>query len=76
MKIEDYSWIEVDEIGNEPLVLYVESLYWSFATITLIGTKGTTITETIFTISILSCIILYNIYIYFFFLLFIFFLYH
>lgn len=38
-----------------PLELYIESYYWAIATVTLIGTKGITTLETLFTIFTLIC---------------------
>lgn len=52
---EPITWIQVAGIKEQPLVLYVESFYWSAATITLIGTKGNTLPETVFAIVVLVC---------------------
>ncbi|KRW99724.1 Cyclic nucleotide-binding protein [Pseudocohnilembus persalinus] len=56
----DYTdtWVDVIDFWDKPPhVKYIESYYWALATMTLIGTKGSTVIETTFCICVLTCTI-------------------
>lgn len=49
--MEEENWVTLGGFDNaDPFKLYTESYYWALATVALIGTKGTTLLETIYCI--------------------------